>query len=174
VELLEQLTKTVMDHERIIGGFGAKLDNIEKAVNNGLSEKLDENIKALEVFKAACASRCALKEIDDSKNWFLKMLQSSASKVLGIVIIFIILSALTSGGTWMALKAFAWKELPRQQLSIVEQGKNMQIHNYHQHILRDGRILFHTGDTNVRAYILDPNTGKYERAPYMRTEESVK
>ena len=169
------------DHSALmekIGRIEANTEAVLKMVGNGLSAELQETSKALTAFKADCNLRCALKE---KENWFLNILQSSATKVVGYGLVFVMLTALTTSGIWMAVKAYAWKEMPGQQAEIAKQGKEIeaqhvssQLHNYHQHILVDGRILFHTGNANERAYILDPVTGKFERAPYMRTEESVK
>ena len=171
----------VIKHEGILGGMRETLDHIKKKVDNGLSEEMRSLSKALSQVQVDCTAKCALKEIAEEKNWFLKILQSSATKVVSFGVVFAFITALTTTGVWMAAKVYAWKELPGQQQSIATTSKAIanlgmesNLHYYHQHILKDGRILMHTGDPNVKAYIFDEKKGAVIRAPYMRTEESIK
>ena len=173
----ERPCELVIKHEGILGGMAADIQHIKSKVDNGLSAKLDETKEALAKFIATTE---ADRRVDAAENWFSRILQGSVKKVIGYAVLAIIVSALASGGVWSALRAYAWKESPGQLNKILAQGTDtkaaiavVQQHSYHEHILTDGRILFHTGNANERAYILDPVSGKYERAPQMRTENSV-
>jgi hypothetical protein len=169
------------DHSNLmekIGNIEATVSHIAKKVDNGLSQKLENVDKTLTKFMDSSAAQ---RRVDIAENWFGRILQGSVLKIIGFAVLIIIVSALTSGGVWSALRTYAWQESPGQLKTIIQQGKNIeaqnevsQFHDYHQHIMKDGRILFHAGHSDVAAYILDPKTGKYARAPYLRTEESIK
>ena len=169
------------DHSALmetVGEIKATVGYIKGKIDNGLSAKLESVDKTLTKFMDSAAAQ---RRIDRAENWFARILQGSATKIIGLVIVFIMLSAVSSSGLTIFLKNYYSQETPGQQKEILIQGKqieaqakDIQTHAYHQHTLIDGRILFHTGDANMRAYILDPQTGKYERAPYMRTEGSIK
>ena len=169
------------DHSKLmqtVGNIEEAVAHIKSKVDNGLSAKLDAVDKTLTKFMDYSAAQ---RRIDVAENWFGRILQGSVTKIIGYIIIVSIVIALTSGGVWSALRAYVWKESPGQLNQIVAQGSDaktalaiVQKHSYHEHILNNGKILFHTGNANERAYILDPVSGKYERAPDMRTEDSVK
>jgi len=176
--MAEQPCDLVIEHQRILGEMASDIKHIKGKVDNGLSAKLEIVDKTLTKFMDSSAAQ---RRIDRAENWFSGLLQGSVKKIISYLTGFMIVSALATNGVWTLLKTYVWHESPGQQTTIVAQGKELerqgketQQHSYHQHTLNDGRILFHTGDANMRAYILDPSTGKYERAPYMRTEDSVK
>jgi len=168
------------DHSKLmqtVGNIEADVAHIKTKVDNGLSAKLYSVDKLLTSFMATVK---ADRRVDTAENWFLRILQGNAKKIIGYAVLLIMVTALTSGGVWSVLRSYVWKESPGQLTQIIAQGTAakkaiavVEKHSYHEHILTDGRILFHTGNQNERAYIIDPSTGKYERAPQMRTENSV-
>lgn len=177
----EMINELVLEHHKILPRIEARLENIDKCVNNGLSAELQSTVAALAKFKEDCKAQCALREIAESKNWFLKMLQAGATKVVGILIIFGLFTAVTTVIGYSVMRTYGWQEKPGQLASIVTQGQKLeqqgvefQLHAYHFHICKDGKRIFHAGDPNIRAYVENPLTGKLEPAPQFRTEDSVK
>ncbi len=81
------INELVMEHHKILPRIEERLRSIDKCVNNGLSDELKSTVIALNKFKEECRTQCALREIADGKNWFLKSLQAGATKVVAILVV---------------------------------------------------------------------------------------
>ena len=181
----EQPCSLVIEHQKILGELASDVKHIKGKIDNGLSAKLAIVNETLVKFMA---TSIADRRVDKAENWFGRIVQGSATKIIGLAVVIVMASGLTSSGLNILAKQYISQEPPGQQKAILEQGEannlfavdmkimisDMKINKYHRHILNDGRILFHNGSPDVRAYILNSTTGKFERCPEMRTEATVK
>ena len=170
----DKINTLVIEHVGILSRLDTNVHDIKKAIGNGLTKELKDTRELLFKVKEECNKTCALREIEESKNWFLKLLQKNATKVASGMIGFALLIIIGVTVSWMGIKAYAWKELPGQQATIAKESKDIQQHFYHFHKLENGQTIYHTGDPNEKAYIENPVTKVLEPAPQYRTEENIK
>lgn len=161
--LVLSLQKAVMDFSGTIGELCSDVAHIKKSVDNGLSAKLALTSEKLDEFITADSIRAAKL---DSQNWFTRLLEGSVRKVIGLVLVVILLNGLASAGIWAGLKAFQFKETPGQQQRIVTALGD----KYHTHTMKDGRVLLHAGDSDQPAWLFNPKTHSWDRAPMLRTD----
>jgi hypothetical protein len=167
-ELVLAHQQTLLEHSLMFGEICSDLKHIKGKVDNGLSEKLEKVEKALN----ASISEGAIRAVKiDSENWLNRIMTGSVKKIISYAVLFIVLNCLVSNSLWAFLKINFLKEVPGQQQSILQ----MQLGEaYHSHMLPGGRILLHAGDPNKAAWVLNPNTERWEPAPEMRTENGLK
>lgn len=170
----------VIKHHEILGGIAADIAHIKKTVDNGLSKKLDDTVKELTVVQALLQKQKTDAELEfvkmESSNWLSRILTGSVSKALGVIFLVIFLNAAINIGGSLFVKEKISKEPAGQQAAILQQQNEMKIAldgAYHSHHW-NGKTILHAGDANKPAWVLNPATNQWERAPGQRTEEGVK
>jgi hypothetical protein len=170
----------VIKHHEILGGIAADIAHIKKTVDNGLSKKLDDTVKELNIVQTLLQKQKSDAEMQfvkiDSSNWFTKVLTGSFIKVSGIVIMFMFLNAIMNSGIGLFVKDKISLEPPGQQRAILDHQVDIKSYldaSYHSHVI-NGRAVLHAGDPNKPAFIFNEATKNWDRAPLMRTEEGVK
>jgi hypothetical protein len=170
---------TILKHAEALGelhgvlsGLAKDVSYIRQRVDNGLSVKINQ-IK--EELTTSIAEAKVSAESLKSENWFNRILQNSAAKLIGMFILFVALNALASSGMVSFLKSHYSEEPPGQQKEILKHSSMIPglMEGYHTHDFIDGRVLFHSGDETKPAWIYDPKTYKWENAPLMRTEKGL-
>jgi hypothetical protein len=181
---------TIMKHEGILGEFRGVLGGlaidityIKRRVDDGLAVKIDRIDKDLTASIASGKIEAAEIKADvevkaaeiKGEDWLKRIVTGSMAKLIGAGFIFIVLSAAASSGMGLYLKEKYSLEAPGQQKAILQKQETVLsvLDGYHSHPLLGGRSLFHAGDPNKPAWILDPKTNLWERAPGMRTEEGL-
>jgi len=178
-EIVNIHIKTMLTHSEILATLVADVAQVKKVVGNGLGAQLKEVATKLDTF----INHTKDKEIElklregkiDSENWFTRILNKSAGNIVLIAVTFIMINALVSSGVATFLKSAYSKEPPGQQAAILKGQGDIQstLSGYHVHILKDGRTLYHSGDVNRPAWILNPTDNTWIKAPNMRTEKGI-
>jgi hypothetical protein len=172
----------VVQHAGMLGEFKADLKYIRQKLDNGLTQKLDDMKDALEVARIATmevktdlekktAEIEAQMKIAKEKNWLPALMTSGIKKGILFIFIIVIIVALANTAMWSITKIGFFKENPGQQRLTSD---FIMTEGYHPHILDGGKILIHANNPTKPAWILDPNTGKYSRAPQLRTDDDIK
>jgi len=181
----------VIKHEGLVSAMVADLTHIKKTVDNGLSKALDDTRDDLQSIQATlhefmAATRIAAAEVkgdlavkeanDRAENWFTRILNQGATKIMGGIVVIILASAVTNNALMAVLRDKYYNEPPGQQAQILEKQKAIQstLSIYHTHLLQNGKTLYHSDDQTQPAWVLDPATGIWEKCPKMRTEVGVK
>lgn len=167
-----------------LGSLAQDVSHIKMRVDDGLSTKIERIDK--ELAKSIANGRVAAEEIKADveirasdlrgENWLNRIVTGSVTKLIGIGVVFILLSALTNSGIGLLIKEKYSLELPGQQKEIMKTQAVIAstLNVYHTHELSDGRTLYHAGDSDKPAWILDPKIGAWQKVPGMRTEAGIK
>jgi hypothetical protein len=172
--------RMMIDHSGILATLVADVNSIKKVVGNGLGAQLDAVGQKLDEFITHTRTKefeAKLRESKiDGENWFSRILNKSAGNIVTLVVGVIMISAVTNAGVATAVKTYWSKEPPGQQATILKtiHETNSALSGYHVHLLKDGKTLYHSGDANRPAWILNPADNSWLKAPDMRTEGGVK
>jgi hypothetical protein len=157
--MVEEALKTISSdvsyiRERVDNGLSTKVANIDKVLSDSIAS---EKVRAAELA---------------AENWFGRILSGSASKIIGLVIVFVIINAMVGSGLSIFLKEKYSQEIPGQQKEILQKQVAIQasLADYHSHAMKDGKVLFHAGDLMKPAWLLDQSAGLWIKAPQMREE----
>lgn len=171
----------VIEHQKLLGEMSANIEHIgldvsyiRERVDNGLSTKVEAIERALNL--SISDGKIANAETR-AENWFTRILSGSISKIISLAIIFIVVNAMVSSGFGLFVKEKYLQEIPGQQKEILQKQTVLMTalgSTYHTHVMSDDRILLHAGNRDEPAWILDPKTGFWSKAPLMRTEKQNK
>lgn len=190
-EVIMRLGETQGDLKGAMAAVATDVSHIRKKVDNGLSTELRVVSGELHAVERALADFIAATGIKDERtkiafveqqaktdkeNFFSRIFSNSMTKLIGLAFGFIIVNSAFNSGLGLFLKSQISKEPAGQQESIMNKTTDIQstLNVPHHHTLPDGRLLSHTGDPNVPAWIFNPKTSIWEKAPTMRTEAGIK
>jgi hypothetical protein len=185
------MQEIIMRHEGVLGEFRSTLlavsrdvSYIRGRVDDGLAVTVARIDKDLATSIAAGKADAAEIKADvgiaaeklRGENWLGHIVTGSVGKLIGIAVAYMIVNALASSGLALLIKEKYSLELPGQQKEILKQQAAIQstLNIYHTHQLSNGDVLYHSGDINKSAWILNSRTNVWERAPSLRTEEGIK
>jgi len=162
----------VLEHVRVLSTLQADIAHIKKVVDNGLSAKLASVDATLSKFM----SDTAIRNIEiKAENWFTRILNGSATKIVSLTVGFILVNAVASSSFNSVIKSVYFDEPKGQQVAILNQQKELksELSGYHTHLLKDSKVLYHSGRSDCPAWVLNTTTNTWVRAPQMRTETGI-
>ena len=179
----------------LISGMASNIAEIKTRVNNGLTAEITQISKDLaksvsDSKEAAVAIKSDAKitaaevkaEVElaaeriRGENWLTRIVTGSAKHLIGMGIVVVVSTAITTTGLGLLAKTQISKELSGQQQQIAQTVADTQsaLKAYHYHVLPDGTVLSHAGDAFTPAFTLNPKTNTWEKAPTMRMETEIK
>lgn len=159
----------VVEHNKVLGGIQTDINYIKEKLDNGLTDLVAE-IKAKVDATAVAEQLREERRKKRNDHWVTAIFEGSVKKFLGIVFLFILLTAGMNTGMWAYFKTYGFQEKPGQQAAIYSISSNG---TYHLHTLPDGKIIFHGNAQDKPAWVLDPITSRWQRCPQFRTDEAI-